>query len=587
MKNFFGRLRQFKVFSKLPKKSELNSAFHFFSQKEWAVFSAFAVLLLVGTLGLLSTLNQSFMTSVPLRGGSLTEGILGTPRFVNPVLAFSPADQDLVNLIYSGLMRKGDDGILVPDLAEKYEISPDGLTYTFTLRDNLSFQDGLPLTADDVIFTMNTVKDALAKSPKKVNFEGVSIEKVDAKTIAFNLRQPYASFLENTTLGILPAHIWEGSPLELNDSNTNPIGSGPYKITGATEESNGVISHYKLTRFDGFSLGTPYLKNIDLYFYNSEEELTAALTDGTVSQVSSISPENAKLLENKGYRVESSTLPRVFGLFFNQNQNQIFLDKNIIRAIDLAVDKDRIIQEVLAGYGVSIDDPIPPNMASYAKLSSIQTTHEQNLAKAKEILAKDGWKIGDDGFLAKTKTEKSKKSTSFLEFSISTGNAPELAQTAELVKNNLTDLGMKVDIKTFDVGNLNQSVIRPRKYDALLFGQIINNESDLFAFWHSSQRKDPGLNVAVYTNAKVDKILEDAFVTIDPALRTKKYVQFEDEIRKDQPAVFLYSPDFIYVVNKDLKGISINNVTSPAERFLGANLWYTETDNVWKIFAKN
>lgn len=144
---------------------------------------------------------------------------------------------------------------------------------------------------------------------------------------------------------------------------------------------------------------------------------------------------------------------------------------------------------------------------------------------------------------------------------------------------------MQVDVKTFEIGNLNQSVIRPRKYDALLFGQIINHESDLFAFWHSSQRKDPGLNVAMYTNAKVDKILEDAFTTTDAGERTGKYAQFEDEVEKDMPAVFLYSPSFIYVVSKDLGNVDIGHMISPADRFLNAYVWYTEKDNVWKVFS--
>jgi len=201
-------------------------------------------------------------------------------------------------------------------------------------------------------------------------------------------------------------------------------------------------------------------------------------------------------------------------------------------------------------------------------------------------LAKAGWKKGEDGFLEKTKTEKKKKVTTKLEFAISTGNAPELAKTAELVKQDLSEVGIKVDIKTFEIGNLNQSVIRPRKYDALLFGQIINHESDLFAFWHSSQRKDPGLNVAMYTNAKVDKILEDAFATIDEQSRIKKYAQFEDEIKKDMPAVFLYSPNFIYVVSKNLKGVNIENIISTGDRFLNAYSWYIQTENIWRIFTK-
>ncbi len=528
------------------------------------------------------------MVNVPLQGGSITEGIVGTPRFVNPVLAFSDADNDLVSLIYSGLMRKNTDGTLTPDLASKYETSKDGLTYTFTLRDKIYFHDNKAVTADDVVFTIDKIKDPVIKSPKKGNWDGVSVEKIDEKTIKFTLKQPYASFLENTTLGIMPAHIWSTTPIELNDANTQPIGSGPYKVGKVSKQSGGSIDYYDLVPFSRFNLGEPYIETLTLRFYSNEDDQISALERGEVDQISSITPTNAQILKEQNYRVESLTLPRVFGLFFNQNQNQIFTDKNVITAMNLAINKDSIVHDVLSGYGVAIDDPIPPNMISYQKLNEKDgISYEEKVKKAEDILNKDGWKKGTDGFLQKTITDKKKKKvSSYLEFSISTGNAPELAKSAEIIKQNLENIGMKVTVKTFEIGNLNQSVIRPRKYDALLFGEIINHESDLFAFWHSSQRKDPGLNVAMYTNTKVDKILEDAFVTIDEKSRVKKYVQFEDEIRKDMPAVFLYSPDFIYVVSKNIRGFSMDHIVTSSDRFLDSYLWYTKTDNVWKIFSE-
>ena len=218
-------------------------------------------------------------------------------------------------------------------------------------------------------------------------------------------------------------------------------------------------------------------------------------------------------------------------------------------------------------------------------------TAKEILRKVQNDLSKAGWERGVDGFLEKTVPEKKsvkggKKITTKLEFSISTGNVAELAKIAELIKQDLASVGIKVEVKTFEIGNLNQNVIRPRKYDTLLFGEIINNQSDLFAFWHSSQRKDPGLNVAMYTNAKVDKILEDAFITIDDTTRIKKYAQFEDEIRKDMPAIFLYSPNFIYVVPSNLKQSSTDRIVSPSDRYLNAYSWYTTTENVWRLFSK-
>lgn len=583
MKNLYSRIHDFKSWG----KSQINLAFSSFSKKERMVFGALVAVLFISTLLILNGINKSFMISIPMHGGAVSEGLVGTPRFINPILAFSDTDQSLATLIYSGLMRKSPDGTLIPDLAEKYEMSKDGLTYTFTLKDNLSFQDDKPLTADDVVFTINKIKDSIIKSPYKVNWDGVNIEKVDKKTVKFILKQPYASFLENATFGIMPAHIWDGTPLELNNANTSPIGSGPYMVSTTGRQSSGIIDYYKLIPFKKFVLGKPYIEDIILHFYSNEDDLVNALINKEVDQISSITPLNAENLKERNYQIKSVILPRIFGLFFNQNVNQLFVDKIIVKAINEAIDKDRIVRDVLYGYGTAINGPIPPNIIKYQEIKKPDAlSRGAILEKVRDDLAKAGWKKGADGFLEKTSTEKKKKVTIKLEFSISTGNASELTKAAELIKENLNEIGMKVDIKTFETGNLNQSVIRPRKYDALLFGEIINHESDLFAFWHSSQRKDPGLNVAMYTNTKVDKILEDAFVTVDEQSRIKKYIQFQEEIRKDVPAIFLYSPDFIYVESKNIKQIPMRNITSSSDRYLSAYLWYTQMENVWKIFAK-
>ncbi len=572
----------------LPKKSEINTVFYSFSKKERIVFIGLLVVLFLSTILILETINKSFMTTVPLRGGSLSIGVVGIPRFVNPILANSQADIDLSSLIYSGLMRKNGNNDLIPDLAEKYDMSKNGLTYTFILKDNIYFQDGNPITADDVLFTINKVKDSIIKSPHKMDWDGVIVEKIDEKTIRFTLKQPYASFLENATFGIMPSYIWNNSPaMEQNNANTNPIGSGPYMISSISKQSSGIIDNYKLVPFKKFALGEAYIANLNIYFYQNENELINALYDKSVDQISSITPLNAQNLNERNYKTEFAVLPRVFGLFFNQNVNRLFTDKVIVSAINQLIDKDKIVRDVLFGYGVTIDGPIPPNMSKYQEPTTPSNISRQDLLKKVQAsLAKDGWKAGDDGFLQKTTTDKKKKVVTTLDFSISTGNVPELAKTAELIRQDLAEAGIKVEVKTFENGDLKENVIRPRKYDALLFGEIINHESDLFAFWHSSQRKDPGANVAMYTNAKVDKILEDAFITVDDNSRTKKYIQFEDMVKKDMPAVFLYSPDFLYIVSKDLKQFRVDNITSPSDRYQNVYSWYLKTENVWKIFTK-
>ncbi len=199
------------------------------------------------------------------------------------------------------------------------------------------------------------------------------------------------------------------------------------------------------------------------------------------------------------------------------------------------------------------------------------------------MLTKAGWAKDENGILIK-KSSKSQETTR-LSFAISTGDAPELRTAAEMIQKDLQSIGAEVELKVFETGNLNQNVIRPRSYDALFFGQVVNKGSDLFAFWHSSQRNDPGLNVAQYANTKVDDLLNKSLTENNTEIRNDYYKQIEGEIKKDMPAIFVYSPHFIYIVKKNLSGFHFDSIVAPNERFLSIADWYVDTDKVWKIFA--
>src|SRR3989344_8260010 len=377
---------------KLPPKEKINRAIATFSKKERVIFAVLVLVLFVSSLTLLQILNRSLMVKVPLEGGTIAEGIIGTPRFVNPVLASSPADLDMVTLVYSGLMRKNGNGDLVADLASQYEMSKDGLTYTFILKDNIFFHNGAPVTVDDVIFTVDRVKNSVIKSPQKVNWDGVTVTRKNDKTLEFGLREPNANFLSNATLGIMPKALWENDSMELNAANTMPVGSGPYKVENSSKEESGVINFYKLSAFDKFALGEPYVDEIDLFFYSNEEDMVNALRSGKIRQISSISPAVATALFEEGYRIESQPLPRVFGLFFNQNQNQLFTDKSVTAAINNAIDKERIVREVLHGYGITIDGPMPSSfLPESAEIANAEKTgREETLEKVRDMLKKAG-----------------------------------------------------------------------------------------------------------------------------------------------------------------------------------------------------
>lgn len=181
---------------------------------------------------------------------------------------------------------------------------------------------------------------------------------------------------------------------------------------------------------------------------------------------------------------------------------------------------------------------------------------------------------------------KTKDGVEILSFSLATSDVPELKAAAQIIVQEWKSIGADVDLKIFETGDLNQNVIRPRKYDTLFFGEIVGRELDLFAFWHSSQRNDPGLNIALYANITADKLLEDARTIADYSKRLTKYEEFEQEIAKDIPAIFVYSPDFIYVVPENINGLELGSVTTPSERFLNVHQWYIETDSVWSFFTK-
>lgn len=564
----------------IPYEPKITRVVKSFSLTEKTVFYFFAIIFSISALSLLYQVNKMFLVDVPDYGGSLTEGILGSPRFINPILASSDIDKDLTSLIYSGLLKTNSDGHLIPDIAESYKISEDGLTYTFVLRDDVYFHDGQKLTTDDVVFTIKTIQNPNLKSPRETNWIGVNVEKIDERTISFSLSQAYSPFIQNFTLGIVPEHIWKNASIEefpFSQFNTKPIGSGPYKISSIAYTSSGLPSEYHLVSFSKYVFGRPYITNIIIKSFQKEEDLISALKKEQIQSIHSPSTQSLIELETDKNKILLSPLPRIFGLFFNQNIAQIFVNKEVRRALDIATNKETIVKEVLGGYGKTIDGPVPDK--NVVKSNTQTKTDEEKITEAKNLLESNGWSLNNSGVFEK-------KGIGKLSFSISTGDAPELKNTAYILQNQWRKMGAEVEVKIFGIGDLNQNIIRPRKYDSLLFGKIVGRDLDLYPFWHSSQRTTPGLNIALYTNIKVDRLLENIRNTTDLD-KQKEYLEtFNTEIKNDVPAVFTYSPYFIYIVPKKVKNVNLGSLTIPHERFNNIHEWYIETNNVWVFLAK-
>lgn len=563
-----------------------------FSPAERLLLYLLTALLGISALVLFVGLNSAASVTVPGTGGTLVEGVVGPARFINPVLAVSEADEDLTKLVYSGLTRTLPDGSIIPDLAELYDISPDGTTYTFTLREDAAFHDGAPVTAADVVFTVQSAQNPDVKSPRRADWEGVTVAAPDARTIVFTLPHAYAPFLENTALGILPKHVWGNvSPAEFpfDTLNTHPIGSGPYRVEHVKTNSTGAVTRYELVPFENFTLGAPFLSQIVFAFYPNMTELIEGLNSSEIDAVAAVPASELPAITRYDVVIFRVPLPRVFGVFFNQNRATLFTDASVRNALDTAVDGETLVRAIFGGGAAPLDGPIPPGVFEPAEVTSLprvpavlgastSTVSEANIAEAREVLERGGWTYDE-----RTNTWKKKKAV--LSFSLATADTPELTQTADVLADTWRALGVTVTVQRYPLPELNTSVIRPRAYDAILFGEVVGRSLDLFAFWHSSQRNDPGLNLALYTNAKADALLAQGRAATDPRERKDLYRQFEAIVKKDKPAVFLYTPEFTYALPDSIKGVRLGALTTPSERFANVYEWYADTEKVWSIFT--
>ncbi len=586
--------------SRIPGTRWIAATVNKFTHTEKLIAGVLAAILCVSTIAIVLTINKKFLVEIPTQGGVITEGVVGIPRFVNPILAFTDADRDLTSLIYAGLMKF--DGVnVIPDIAQDYTVSNDGRVYTFTLRNDVFFHDGTKLTAEDVEFTILKAQDPELKSPLRASWDKVKVERISEYVIRFTLDRAYEPFITNMTLGILPKHIWntvEPEQFTFSNYNIEPIGAGPFLLDQIIRDKGGLPTAYELIRFDEFHTGEAYLDGITLRFYTNERELIDAYNEGIIDGMNSISPKEAQRLNFllPELTIERVALPRIFGVFFNQSQNEVLALPEVRQALSVAINRERIVQEVLAGYGVPINSALPYSLTSSTTRTNaeplkamLSTTTETFITDARVILAKAGWTLASssDTMSGSILVKKTKTASYTLDFTLSTSNAPELKRAAELAQEQWERLGARVTLKIFETGDLNQNVIRPRNYDALLFGEVIGRDLDLFAFWHSSQRNDPGLNIALYTNSKVDKLLEQIRTETSESKRRTQFKELDTLIQNDDPAVFIFSPDFIYIVPPQLHGMNLQHITTSADRFSSVADWYVDTEYVWKFFMQS
>lgn len=332
------------------------------SPKQRYLLVTLLTIFVISLLGILLALRAKILVQVPAYGGVYRDAVVGIPRFINPVLASTDADQTLVKLVYSGLMRETSPGVFIPDLAESYTLSPDGHVYTFILKDNLKFHDGKPVTAHDIIYTITKIQNNI--TPLTAGWQSVDIASIDEKTVTITLKQKYSDFLRMATIGILPSHLWEplsDEAFSASEFNTLPVGSGPYQVTDVSFGKSGVAQSYTLKRFKKFALGKPYLRTIILYTVSHNEDLFDLLKKGKLdgTLIHGISENIHNIKDISHYKKQPVPGAKVFGLFMNRS-NTPLSDSVVRNYIAAILENDTEIIKSLGGdYAYQPTGPIP------------------------------------------------------------------------------------------------------------------------------------------------------------------------------------------------------------------------------------
>jgi peptide/nickel transport system substrate-binding protein len=590
--------------ARLPNFRQLRHVGKYLNSKEVLLIRVSVLVIIISLLVIGARFYYVHLQIVPVQGGKYVEGLIGSPYNINPLYAsVNDVDSDLSYLIYSSLFKREKNGDLVHDLIRDYSISEDNRIYSMYLKEGIKWHDGLLLKADDVIFTFNLINDKQYKSPLRLSFQGVQIEKQDDYSFKFILQEPYAAFLDLLTFGILPASIWSAySPesIQLSELNLKPIGSGPYKFKELVKEKKtGHVSEYRLEINQEYYGLEPYV-DIVFKFYPDFENAILALNNGLVDGLAYL-PENYKedIMTPKTFNFHELLLPQITVAFFNQEENPALGDKVLRQALSYALDKNALVNGVLKGEAYIIDGPILPS--SFAYDPEIKK-YDYNKIKAEELLESIDWKLEEINtetiekaqtdlesldteskdreqaelilFLGEGKWRK--KDDNYLIINVFTVDRSENIKVVEEIKKYWEDLGIKTIIHSVLASQIQQEIIQARKFDVLFYGQVLGSDPDPYAFWHSSQATENGFNIANFKNKEVDQLLEDARLITDPEKRKEKYKEFQKIISEEDPAIFLYSPLYIYPQSKKIKNFNSQLIFSPSDRFNNVSEWYLE-----------
>lgn len=547
-----------------------------------------AILLWLGLVGLIlgATTVQAYVyatqatTDAAWRDGTYAEGVVGTLGTLNPLYASSAPEVAVSQLMFSSLYTYDKTGALRPDVASKIAIDTTGKTYTVTLRQDVTWHDGAPLNADDVVFTIETIKNPAARvrSSLQVNWRDVVVKKVDDYTVQFTL-PAYAAFPHALTFPIVPKHILATvSPGALYDSSfsRSPVGSGPF-VYRLLQAADGVSNQKVLymTASTTYYGGAPMLGRYELHAYTDEDSLIDAVNASEITSAVDVGAPRLGDIHNSAYQAHDYAINNGVYALMN-NATDPFRDKNVRLAVQAAIDTNAI-REVAGGDVPALDLPFLRSQVSGA---DALVAPAYNTTRAEKLLDNAKWRrVGDSAVRSKGKTT--------LQVRITTTTNSQYQRVAQVIAEQLRAVGFDASVDVIDdkAANANfiQDVLQQRNFDLLVYELPIGADPDVYAYWHSSQTGIDGYNFASYKNAIADATLVSARDRLDTALRDAKYLTFARQWLADAPAIGLYQQTATYVTNK--KAVTLDDDTmlvTSSDRYGSVEDWTVSRMRVYK-----
>lgn len=567
------RLRQRQVVG-IGEEAEQHLDQHFFKRLERllpvrrfvAAWLALVILLISGVIVQTIALGGYYQQLVAAPGGVYSEGIVGEFSNANPIFAISAADKTISRLVFSSLLTYNDKNQLVGDLAESWQADSRGKVYTVSLKKNIKWQDGVGLTANDVVYTYKTIQNADAQSPLRLSWQDVNIELIDTYTVKFTLHNPLASFPYSLSNGIVPQHLLADiQPSDLRASSFNtvrPIGSGPFKwqaIESHEKKTGDREVKVALVKYPDYHLGSAKLDGFTIRVFEKEDSMVQAMNNHELNAIAGLIESPNDLADSTNMISFSQTAAEM--VFFRVN-SEILNDKLVRQALVGSTNRARI-RASLSYIAPFVDSPLLKGQLGYDPAINQQPF---DIAKANSLLDSAGWIKGPDGFRAKNGVP--------LAFSLAAEKNKETTVVSNILKNDWKAIGVNLSVALQDRSEF-QTTLTSHSYDALLRGISIGIDPDVFPYWHSSQAGvlSTKLNFSEFNSAIADASLEAARTRLDPKLRAEKYKPFLKAWADEAPAVGLYQPRSLYIVRGNVFGLEPHSVNSATDRFANVNQW--------------